>query len=297
MIRTSQPRSSRHAGTSAAKIQSRTVTQRTGRECLPASPSAGTVVVRAADLIFRGGGTVTAGNAVPSAGELAVFCRPVVTAPALARRDGSVAADGWLPDFAGLGELKRHLGDGVIEEIVAAAPAQRRLRKRERRRIMSYPLVIRLMIAMALMPDASYCEVRRGQGHDHRRREPHLRPGAAVGVPAAGHPGSMGLAGRHPTGPRQRRRGAAQRGGRGPRAAPQEPCPGHRGRGILHRHLAPRDPLHDIHPGHGLIITGRARPNTLSRSVAAGVRGSASAARPRRRKSTGSSHRMTIRRS
>ena len=115
-------------------------------------------MVRAADLLVRGGKTVTAGNAVPSAGELAVFCRPVVTAPALVRRDGSVAADGWLPDFVRLGELERHLGDGVIEEIVAAALAQGRLRKRERRRIMSYPLVIRLMIAMALMPDGSYCE-------------------------------------------------------------------------------------------------------------------------------------------
>ena len=128
----------------------------------PGSPSAGTpagtVVVRAVDLLVRGGKTVTAGNAVPSAGELAVFCRPVVTAPALARRDGSVAADGWLPDFVRLGELERHLGDGVIEEIVAAALAQGRLRKRERRRIMSYPLVIRLMIAMTLMPDGSYCE-------------------------------------------------------------------------------------------------------------------------------------------
>ena len=115
-------------------------------------------MVRAADLLVRGGKTVTAGNAVPSAGELAVFCRPVVTAPALVRRDGSVAADGWLPDFVRLGELERHLGDGVIEEIVAAALAQGRLRKRERRRIMSYPLVIRLMIAMTLMPDGSYCE-------------------------------------------------------------------------------------------------------------------------------------------
>ena len=103
-------------------------------------------------------GTVTAGDAVPSAGELAVFCRPVVTAPAVVRRDGSVLADGWLPDFVRLGELERHLGDGVIEAIVDAALAEGRLRKRQRRRIMSYPLVIRLMIAMTLMPDASYCE-------------------------------------------------------------------------------------------------------------------------------------------
>src|SRR6266849_6499339 len=53
---------------------------------------------------------------------------------------------------------QRHLGDGVIEAIANAAIAKGRLRKRERRRIMSYPLVIRLMIAMTLMPDGSYCE-------------------------------------------------------------------------------------------------------------------------------------------
>jgi hypothetical protein len=123
-----------------------------------AGTPAGTVVVRAADLLVRGGWTVTAGNAVPSSGELAVFCRPVVTAPAVARRDGSVLAGGWLPDFVRLGGLERHLGDGVIEAIADAAIAKGRLRKRERRRIMSYPLVIRLMIAMTLMPDGSYCE-------------------------------------------------------------------------------------------------------------------------------------------
>ncbi|HKM79747.1 MAG TPA: hypothetical protein VJY15_02120 [Candidatus Acidoferrum sp.] len=119
---------------------------------------AGTVVLRAAGLRVRGGGTVTAGGAVPSAGELAVFCRPVVTAPAVVRRDGTVLADAWLPDLVRLGELERHLGDGVIEAIVDAALKKGRLRKRERRRIMSYPLVIRLMIAMTLMPDGSYCE-------------------------------------------------------------------------------------------------------------------------------------------
>ena len=56
------------------------------------SPHAGTVVVRAAGLRVRGGETVTAGDAVPAAGELAVFCRPVVTAPAVVRRDGTVLA-------------------------------------------------------------------------------------------------------------------------------------------------------------------------------------------------------------
>ena len=119
---------------------------------------AGMVAVRAAGLQVHGGGTVTAGGAAPAAGELAVFCRPVVTAPVAGRRDGRVLADGWLPDFVRLGELERHLGDGVIEEIVAAALEQGRLKKRRRRRLMSYPLVIRLMLAMTLMPDGSYCE-------------------------------------------------------------------------------------------------------------------------------------------
>lgn len=121
-----------------------------------AGTPAGTVAVRLADLQVRGG-TVTAGSAVPT-GELAVFCRPVVAAPAVVRKDGSVRAGGWLPNFVRLGELERHLGGGVIEEIVAAALEQGRLKEPQRRRLMSYPLVIRLMLAMALMPDAPYCE-------------------------------------------------------------------------------------------------------------------------------------------
>ena len=118
---------------------------------------AGTVVVRAAGLRVHGM-TITVEGRAPSAGEPAVFCRPVVTAPAVVRRDGTVLADAWLPDLVRLGELEAHLGDGVIEAAVDAAVAAGRLKPRQRRRIMSYPLVIRLMIAMTLMPDASYCE-------------------------------------------------------------------------------------------------------------------------------------------
>src|SRR5260370_29298241 len=132
-----------------------------GASRVAVSPLAGTpagpLVVRADDLRFHGGGTVTAGDSAPSAGELAVFCRPVVTAPAVVRRDGSVLAGGWLPDFVRLGELERHLGDGVIEAIAGTALERGRLKRRQRRRIMSYPLVIRLMLAMTLMPDASDC--------------------------------------------------------------------------------------------------------------------------------------------
>jgi hypothetical protein len=102
--------------------------------------------------------TAAAEGHVPAAGEPAVFCRPVVTAPAAVRRDGTVLADAWLPDMVRLGGLEARLGDGVIEAAVDAAVTAGRLRMRQRRRIMSYPLVVRLMIAMTLMPDASYCE-------------------------------------------------------------------------------------------------------------------------------------------
>jgi hypothetical protein len=141
------------------------------QSCLPSvvdtihpegSPVAGTpagmVVVRAAGLRVHGRTVTAAGDAVPHAGELAVFCRPVVIAPVLARRDGRMLADAWLPDLVRLGELERHLGDGVIEAVVDAELEKGRLRPRERRRLMSYPLVIRLMLATTLMPDASCCE-------------------------------------------------------------------------------------------------------------------------------------------
>jgi hypothetical protein len=68
---------------------------------------------------------------------MAVFCRPVLTAPAAIRGDGGVLADAWLPDQVRLGELEAHPGGGVIEAIVDAEFA-RRLVRRQRRRIMSY---------------------------------------------------------------------------------------------------------------------------------------------------------------
>ncbi len=68
-------------------------------------------MVWAAGLRVRGG-TVTAEGRVPSAAEPTVFCRPVVTAPAVVRRDGTVLAGAWLADLVRLGELEAHLGDG-----------------------------------------------------------------------------------------------------------------------------------------------------------------------------------------
>src|SRR5260370_27047278 len=79
-----------------------------------AGTPAGTVVVRAAGLRVQGM-TVTAVDAVPSAGEPGLFCRPVVTAPAGGRRGGTVLADAWLPGLGRLGANGAHLGDGGIE--------------------------------------------------------------------------------------------------------------------------------------------------------------------------------------
>ncbi|MGH3410002.1 MAG: hypothetical protein ACRDRJ_47035 [Streptosporangiaceae bacterium] len=121
-----------------------------------AGTPAGTLAVRAADLQVRSSRSVTVAGAVPGKGEETGFFRPVVTAPAFVRRDGTVLADAWLPDLVRLGGLEAHLGDGVIEKIAEKAVRNGRLPLRERRRLMSYPLAVRLVIAMTLLPASSY---------------------------------------------------------------------------------------------------------------------------------------------
>jgi Insertion element 4 transposase N-terminal/Transposase DDE domain len=125
----------------------------------PAGTPAGMVAVRPADLARPGGGDgalVVGGAGRPVAsGEPLVFCVPVVIAPAVVRRDGTVRAGGWLPDHVRLGLLEAHAGEGVIEEVVAAAEDAQ---PGERERLMSLELTLRLVVAMTLMPDASYVE-------------------------------------------------------------------------------------------------------------------------------------------
>ena len=125
---------------------------------------AGTLAVRVADLQVRSRGTVTVTGTAPLKGEMTLFCRPVVAAPARVRRDGTVLADAWLPDLVRLGGLEEHLGDGVIEAIAGKALRGGRLRPRERRRLMSYPLVIRLVIAMTLLPAGGHVIARVKEG-------------------------------------------------------------------------------------------------------------------------------------
>jgi Insertion element 4 transposase N-terminal/Transposase DDE domain len=124
-------------------------------------PPVGMVAVRVADLVASGrgepGGAVVAAGAAAVSGEAMVFCAAVVTTAAVLRRDGRVQAGGWLPEQVRLGVLDQHLGEGVIERLVTdpALGAQPELR----RRLMSLPLTARFVLAMTLLPEASYPEV------------------------------------------------------------------------------------------------------------------------------------------
>jgi Insertion element 4 transposase N-terminal len=131
------------------------------------------IAVRAGDVACPGGAerarTLLAAPASAgpvTSGELLVFTHPVTVAPAVAGRSGAVLARGWLPDHVRLGELERHLGEGVIEDLVAAGIAAGRMPAPQRQRLMSLELTIRLTVAMTLMPEAS-CTValRRLAGH------------------------------------------------------------------------------------------------------------------------------------
>lgn len=122
-----------------------------------------------------------------SDGELVAWCQVTAVAPVVFDRDGRLAAEGWLPDHVRLGVLEEHLGAGVVEQVIAqtqtasrtAAQAQTPADddaapgaadaddadgpgagggKKHRQRVMSLELVARLVLAMTLMPQASYVE-------------------------------------------------------------------------------------------------------------------------------------------
>lgn len=107
------------------------------------------------------GALVAAGRAGPAkSGQVMTFAVPVATVPVTVRRSGAVQADGWLPDQVRLGLLETVLGDGVIEELCDQAVAAG-LARPSRRRLMSLPFIMRVVVAMTLLPDADYPEVMR----------------------------------------------------------------------------------------------------------------------------------------
>jgi hypothetical protein len=121
----------------------------------------GVLAVRVADLVVADGADGTellVPGAVGSvrAGDLVAWCTVVAVTPVVLDEGGRMGADSWLPDHVRLGGLEEYLGEGVVEQVVAAAaPAPTRP---ERRRLMSLALVARLVMAMTLLPQASYVE-------------------------------------------------------------------------------------------------------------------------------------------
>ena len=155
-------------------------------EPLGAGLAGGVVAVRLGDLavvdgaagpvlaLRTGDGTVMRGL---SDGELVVWCQVTAVASVVFDRDGRLAAEGWLPDHVRLGVLEEHLGVGVVEQVIAqtqtASQAAARAQapadddadgpdagggKKRRLRVMSLELTARLVLAMTLMPQASYVE-------------------------------------------------------------------------------------------------------------------------------------------
>jgi hypothetical protein len=95
-------------------------------------------------------------------GDVVVFCRPVVVAAAVVRRDGHVQAGGHPADHARLGVLETRLEEmtrpGIIDEVAASVPLGGKV-KGTARRTMTAALTLRAVLLMTLMPEAGYAPV------------------------------------------------------------------------------------------------------------------------------------------
>src|ERR1039457_6327536 len=96
-------------------------------------------------------------------GELVVFCKPVVVARAVVRRDGRVQAAGHPADHVRLGVAEERLDEltgtaGVIDELARSVKLEGKV-KGKSRRAMTAALAIRFTLLMTAMPDADYPEV------------------------------------------------------------------------------------------------------------------------------------------
>jgi hypothetical protein len=102
----------------------------------------------------EGVGAVTVAGGDLAGGQPAVFAAPVVSAPAVRRRDGRVQADGHPGDYARLMLLEDRLPAGLIEDLVARYGVTE-----ERRRGLTAAMAVRCVLMMVLLPNASQREV------------------------------------------------------------------------------------------------------------------------------------------
>ena len=121
---------------------------------------------------------VAAGAGPVRTGDLVVFCKPVVVAAAVVRRDGRVQAAGHPADHVRLGAAEERLDTlcgepGVIDKAAAGVTLDGRV-KGTARRAMTAAMVFRLVLLMNFMPGSSL------RGGDRR----------AAGRPAAGAVGT-----------------------------------------------------------------------------------------------------------
>jgi hypothetical protein len=105
---------------------------------------------------------VIGGTARIRTGEVTVFCKVVVVAPAMARRDGRVQAQGSPAAHATLGPLEDWLegkaGPGVIDGIAERAVLREQFVKGERERLLTRAFMIRVIVLMTLVPGADVRE-------------------------------------------------------------------------------------------------------------------------------------------
>ena len=218
---------------------------------------AGTVVVRVADLRVHGM-TEPGGGARAGGGRAVVLSCPVVTAPAVIRRDGTVrgrVAAG--PVRLGGGRGERRGREGRIGGGGGGGGEERGERGRRGERGGGRGGGGGGGGSVANWGPESFLPVARTRPRSPGRNR--TSGPAAVRLPAAGHLRSLGLADRHPA----VRAGdaAALRSEHAAARAPasQEPCHGHRRRGAVHRRRPPRHPLHGILTGHSLLVAACAR--------------------------------------
>jgi hypothetical protein len=129
---------------------------------------------------------VVAGADRITTGEPVVWCKVVVVAPAVVRRDGRVQAAGRPGEHARLGaaevELDRRCRPGTIERIAAQVRPTGKI-KAVARREMSVAATIRATLLMTLMPDADAREVLStlwGELVEVPWRRPHAVPSPTV---------------------------------------------------------------------------------------------------------------------
>jgi hypothetical protein len=107
-------------------------------------------------------GLVVAGAGRIGSGELVAWCKVVVVAPAVVRRDGRVQAQGRPCDHARLGaveaELDARCGPGTIDRVADRVRLGGKVTA-TRRRQMSVAFTIRAVLLMTLMPEADAREV------------------------------------------------------------------------------------------------------------------------------------------